>query len=102
MIFIGGRFVSAEHITSIDVQRIEHSSELHIVIVYTTGHSSVFGQGKVDVMDEKMAIELRKRIVDAIRAYKASGTKHIIQVVDIPKYQEVHPEPESESESEKS
>ena len=49
-----------------------------------------------------MAIELRKRIVNAIRAYKASGIKYTIQDVDIPKYQEVHPEPESESESEKS
>lgn len=90
MIFIGGRFVSAEHITSIDVQRMNRDSELHIVIVYTTGHASVFGKGKSDVMDGKMAHELRKRIVDAIRAYKLSDMKHTIQVVDIPTYQEIH------------
>ena len=96
MIFIGGRFISAEHITSIDVQWIERSSELHQVFVYTTGHFSVFGQGKSDVMDEKMALELRNRIVKAIRAYKASGMKYTIQFVDIPKYEEVHLKPESE------
>lgn len=91
MIFIGERFVSAEHITSIEVQQMDRGSELHIVIVHTTGDTSVFGQGKSDVMDEKMAIELRKRIVDAIRAYKLSDMKHTIQVVDIPTYQEVYP-----------
>ena len=100
MIFIGGRFISAEHINSIDVQRINHSNVLHQVIVYTTGNASAFGQGKSDVMDEEMALELRKRIVDAIRAYKASGMKYTIQFVDIPKYEEVHPESKSESKSE--
>ena len=94
MIVIGERFLSAEHINSIDVQQI--SDELHTVIVNMTGSVSVFGQGRSDVMDKKMALELRRRIVIAIARYKSSD-KPEIQYVDIPTYQEMHPKEESET-----
>lgn len=94
MILIGKRFVSAEHIISIDVQQF--SGELYTVIVKMTGGDSVFGQGSADVMDQKMAHELRKRIDRAIVHYKSSD-KPEIQHVDFPKYEEVHQKEDSDN-----
>ena len=94
MILIDSYFLSVEHIEYITVEPL--SSPLYTVEVHMTGSKIVFGESKSDVMDQKMALELRNRIVMAIRAYKASGVKYTIQFVDIPTYKEVHPDPESE------
>ena len=93
MILIAGKFLSAEHIEYVDVERL--NDQLYTVTVKMTGNIVVFGKGKSDVMDSNMAIELWRRIIRAIVNYK-SLEKPIIQHINFPTYKEVHPESESE------
>jgi hypothetical protein len=93
MILIAGKFLSAEHIEYVDIEPL--NDQLYTVTVKMTGNTVVFGKGKSDLMDRKMAIELWRRIIKAISNYK-STEKSFIQRVDFPTYKEVHPEPESE------
>ena len=95
MILIASYFLSVEHIEYITVEPL--SSPLYTVEVHMTGSKIVFGESKYDVMDEKMAFELRNRIVSAIFNYKSNDTLEI-QHVKFPTYKEVHLDPEPESE----
>ena len=91
MILIAGKFLSAEHIEYVDVEPL--NDQLYTVTVKMTGSTVVFGKGKSDVMDSNMAIELWRRIIQAIVNYK-SEARPIIQNVNFPTYKEVHPESE--------
>ena len=93
MIIIAGKYLSAEHIEYVDIEPL--NDQLYTVIVKMTGCTVVFGKGKSDVMDRKMAVELWRRIIQAIVNYK-SQQHPLIQSVNFPTYQEVHPESESE------
>lgn len=94
MIQIGSKFLSADHIEYIHVDPI--SDQLYTVTVELTGLIVEFGRQKSEVMDQVMAVEFYKRIIQAISRYK-SGIKPEIQFVSIPTYQEMHPKEESES-----
>lgn len=87
MILIGERYVSADHIQDIVVkQRNEHTSSVIIVLI---GHKVELGD-LPHVLDEEMALEVRRRLVKAIVDYKAAEVP-TTQQVELPTYQEVHP-----------
>ena len=93
MILINQRFISADHIEHIYIEPLPTEGQ-HAVIVQLSGSAAIFGRH--DAMTLKMAFELRRRMVKAIVDYKSSD-KPEIQHVDIPTYQEMHPEEESET-----
>ncbi|MDE0636130.1 MAG: hypothetical protein OXI43_09825 [Candidatus Poribacteria bacterium] len=93
MILIEERFFSADHIQHISVESI--NDEHYSVTINMTGYSTKLGFGIDYVLSKEMAFELRRRIVKAIADYK-SGDTPSVQTVDIPTYQEVHPEAENE------
>lgn len=94
MILINERFISADHIEHIYIEEYG-PSEQYVVIVQLSGSPAVFGR-RGDGMTLQMAFELRRRIVKAIVKYK-SGEKPEVQHVELPTYQEVHPEDETET-----
>lgn len=94
MILVGERFLSANHIEHIYVERYPPHGG-YIVIVQLSGSSAVFGRRENDNMTMQMAFELRRRIVKAIVKYKSSDTPEI-QQIDFPKYEEVHQKEDSE------
>ena len=94
MILIENEFLSADHIQRIYVKRV--NDENCSVIVQMTGCNAEYGFGTDYVLDRKMALELRRRIVNAIADYKSSDMPSV-QSVNIPTYKEVHPENDSEN-----
>ena len=95
MILINERFLSANHIQDIYVDKIRGQVR-YAVIVQLTGNTAVLGRRENDALTMQMAFELRRRIVKAIVNYKRSG-KPEIQQVDFPTYQEVHQKEDSEN-----
>lgn len=97
MILIGEheRFINADHIQEIYILPLEEPLR-YVVVVQLSGGTAAFGRQASNVMTMPMALELRRRIVRAIVNYKSSD-KPEIQYVDIPTYQEMHPEEESET-----
>ena len=89
------RFISADHIQDIYIKQLPDTQQ-YTVIVQLSGTSAVFGRRGWDAMTRQMALELRKRLVKAIVDYKSSD-KPEIQLVEIPKYEEVHPKEDSNS-----
>lgn len=97
MILIGEheKFINADYIQEIYIQPQEEPLR-YVVVVRLVGDITTFGRQARDAMTMPMALELRRRIVRAIARYKSSD-KPEIQYVDIPTYQEMHPEEESET-----
>ena len=95
MILINERFISADHIQHIYVEQLYPDRDgTYVVIVQLSGNSAVFGRR--NSMTMQMAFELRRRIIKAIVDYKSSD-KPEMQHVELPKYEEVHPEKVSET-----
>lgn len=96
MILVGERFLSAEHIEHIYIERLPPDQDRYVVIVQLSGNSAVFGRRVTDALTMQMAFELRRRIVKAIVDYKSSD-KPEIQHVDVPTYEQVHQKEDSEN-----
>ncbi len=92
MILVNERFISADHIEHIYIEPLRTQGH-HAVIVQLSGSAAIFGRH--DFLTLQMAFELRRRIVKAIVKYKSSDSPEI-QHVELPTYQEVHPEAENE------
>lgn len=91
MILINERFINADHIEHIYIEPLPTEGQ-HVVIVQLSGSAAIFGRH--DILTLQMAFELRRRIVKAIVNYKSSNPPKL-QYVELPTYQEVHPESES-------
>ena len=87
MIIINERFLSAEHIQHIYVEKVHPDQDRYAVVIQFPGNSAVFGRLASDAMTKQMAFELRRRIINAIIDYKSSHTPEV-QYVDLPPYKE--------------
>lgn len=96
MIIINERFLSAEHIQHIYVEKVHLDQDRYVMIIQFSGILAVFGRRASDAMTKPMAFELRRRIIKAIIDYKSSNTPEV-QYVDLPTYQEVHSPNDSEN-----
>ncbi len=92
MILINERFISADHIEHIYIEPLLTGGD-HALIVQLSGGAAIFGRR--EVLTLQMAFELRRRIVKAIVKYKSSDPPEP-QHVELPTYQEIHPENETE------
>ena len=98
MILVNLRYLNADHIQHIYVEEYSREQDRYVVIVHLLGNVAVFGRSDNDYMTLPMAFELRNRIVKAIVDYK-SNKKPTIQFVEIPQFDEFHPEGDPDREN---